>query len=106
MKKGKKGKKGQKGEGKRVSRFLPSLSRVLLSIVADASQKFACDTVPAPGAQGPCPNQDVVDILTKLQEIHKIRAGIDDKFKVLSYSKCERLFCSREGSLLLMSVTL
>ncbi|KAL1734590.1 hypothetical protein EV714DRAFT_280987 [Schizophyllum commune] len=75
VKKGKKGKKGQKGEGKR---------------------KFACDTVPAPGPQGPCPNQDVVDILTKLQEIHKIRAGIDDKFKVLSYSKCERFFCSRE----------
>ncbi|KAL1687825.1 hypothetical protein GGG16DRAFT_127633 [Schizophyllum commune] len=74
-KKGKKGQKGQKGEGKR---------------------KFACDTVPAPGPQGPCPNQDVVDILTKLQEIHKIRAGIDDKFKVLSYSKCERFFCSRE----------
>ncbi|KAI4525116.1 hypothetical protein K525DRAFT_192303, partial [Schizophyllum commune Loenen D] len=51
---------------------------------------FACDTVPAPGPQGPCPNQDVVDILTKLQEIHKIRAGIDDKFKVLSYSKSLR----------------
>ncbi|KAL1757980.1 hypothetical protein FB107DRAFT_288856 [Schizophyllum commune] len=81
VKKGKKGQKGQKGEGKR---------------------KFACDTVPAPGPQGPCPNQDVVDILTKLQEIHKIRAGIDDKFKVLSYSKCERLFCSRERSLWLM----
>lgn len=29
-KKGKKGQKGQKGEGKRVSRFLPSLSRALL----------------------------------------------------------------------------
>ncbi|KAI5888033.1 uncharacterized protein SCHCODRAFT_02671944 [Schizophyllum commune H4-8] len=52
--------------------------------------KFACDTVPAPGPQGPCPNQDVIDILTKLQEIHKIRAGIDDKFKVLSYSKSLR----------------
>ncbi|KAI0076868.1 Nucleotidyltransferase [Panus rudis PR-1116 ss-1] len=48
---------------------------------------FSCDRKGGPTAQGVCPNQDVVDKLAELMEIHRTRNTSDDKWRVLSYTK-------------------
>ncbi|TRM63113.1 hypothetical protein BD626DRAFT_431710 [Schizophyllum amplum] len=48
---------------------------------------FTCDIKPAPGARGPCPNQDVVDTLTELMGLHKVKPGDDHHWRAFSYQK-------------------
>ncbi|KIL64316.1 hypothetical protein M378DRAFT_163339 [Amanita muscaria Koide BX008] len=41
-----------------------------------------------------CPNQDVIDKLQELMEIHKSRLGEEDRWRAFSYNKCIRILKS------------
>ncbi|KIM37902.1 hypothetical protein M413DRAFT_252511 [Hebeloma cylindrosporum] len=41
-------------------------------------------------AKGDCPNQDIIDKLTQLMELHKAKMGDDDHWRAFSYSKSIR----------------
>ncbi|KAF9259284.1 Nucleotidyltransferase [Marasmius fiardii PR-910] len=47
---------------------------------------FACDN-PKNKETGPCKNQDVVDQLKKLLEVHRNKPGDEERWRVYSYSK-------------------
>ncbi|KAF8339275.1 DNA polymerase lambda [Amanita rubescens] len=38
----------------------------------------------------PCPNQDIIDKLQELMELHRSKPGDEDRWRVFSYSKCIR----------------
>ncbi|KAK2460439.1 hypothetical protein APHAL10511_007604 [Amanita phalloides] len=38
----------------------------------------------------PCPNQDIIDKLQELMELHKSKLGDEDRWRAFSYSKCIR----------------
>ncbi|KAI0031781.1 Nucleotidyltransferase, partial [Vararia minispora EC-137] len=50
---------------------------------------FLCDD-PARSTNETCINQDVVDKLTELRELHRARPGDDDRWRVLQYSRAIR----------------
>ncbi|KAG2344642.1 hypothetical protein BDR05DRAFT_882173 [Suillus weaverae] len=52
------------------------------------AQGFTCDRKEP--EQRECVNQDIIDKLKELMELHKAKLGEDDRWRVYSYSKCIR----------------
>ncbi|KAF7795787.1 hypothetical protein EIP86_006954 [Pleurotus ostreatoroseus] len=70
------------GETETVSQGLSS------GAVVSNGQKssFQCDN-PSPVMRGTCPNQDVVDRLTELKNLHATKLSEDDKWRVYAYNR-------------------
>ncbi|THH33346.1 hypothetical protein EUX98_g800 [Antrodiella citrinella] len=51
---------------------------------------YACDRKGEQPSNEICPNQDVIDMLEKLKQIHDTKGTADDKWRVLSYNKAVR----------------
>ncbi|KAG0706233.1 hypothetical protein DFH29DRAFT_798644 [Suillus ampliporus] len=59
-----------------------------LTLNAMSLQGFTCDRKEP--QQRECVNQDIIDKLEELMELHKAKLGDEDRWRVYSYSKCIR----------------
>ncbi|KAF9562856.1 hypothetical protein CPC08DRAFT_706369 [Agrocybe pediades] len=57
--------------------------------VARAKKGWTCDNKQAQ-MSGDCPNEDIINKLNELMELHKVKGGSEDRWRVVSYSKTIR----------------